>query len=84
MPTFFNGRKKVLKKFKELGFWFQGDEYNSLDINRPSAMIDNCLILEDVITKETTEHVKQNKKLAFDRHTHYKLSEDLFNYILDF
>ena len=47
-------------------------------------MIDNCLNFEDVITKETTEHVKQNKKLAFDRHTHYKLSEDLFNYILDF
>ena len=84
MPTFYNGRKNVLKKFKELGFWFPGDEYNSLDINRPSAMIDNCLNFEDVITKETTEHVKQNKKLAFDRHTHYKLSEDLFNYILDF
>lgn len=83
MPVFFNGRRGVLSKLKEYGFWFPGNNYNDLESNRTSKLIQNCLDFEDVITKETAEHVSNNKRLMFDRHTHYKFSKELFEYILD-
>ena len=83
MPVFFNGRRGVLSKLKEYGFWFPGNDYNDLESNRPSKLIKNCLEFEDIITKETAEHVSNNKRLMFDRHTHYKFSKELFEYILD-
>tara|TARA_B100001057_G_scaffold107837_1_gene105476 strand:+ start:182 stop:1354 length:1173 start_codon:yes stop_codon:yes gene_type:complete len=84
MPVFYNGRKGVLSKLSEYGFWFPNSDYNNLESQRPTELIQTCLNFEDTITKETSDLVKQNKQLIFDRNTHYKFSEQLFNYILDF
>ncbi len=84
MPVFYNGRKGVLNKLKEYGFWFPGSNYNNLDSDRTTALIKDCLDFEDTITKETSDLVKQNKQLIFNRNTHYKFNEQLFKYILDF
>ncbi len=83
MPVFYNGRKGVLSKLKQYGFWFPGDDYNDLDTNRTTRLIENCLEFEDVISKETTEHVANNKKLMFDRNIHYSFSKEFFDYLLD-
>jgi hypothetical protein len=85
MPVFYNGRKGAIDKLREHGFWFPGD-YNHIDYykERTSAMIDACEDFEDVITKETAEHVLENKRLITDRHTHWNLSKNLFEFILDF
>jgi hypothetical protein len=73
----------VLSKLKQYGFWFPGDDYNDLDVNRTTRLIENCLEFEDVISKETTEHVANNKKLMFDRNIHYSFSKEFFDYLLD-
>lgn len=85
MPIFYNGRKNAIDKLREHGFWFPGD-YNHIDYykERTEGMIDACLDFEDVITKETAKHVSENKKLITDRHTHWNLSKNLFEFILDF
>ena len=84
MPVFYNGRKGVLSKLSEYGFWFPKSEYNDLESGRPTELILSCLDFEETITRETSDLVKHNKELIFNRNTHYKFSEQLFNYILDF
>jgi hypothetical protein len=86
MPVFYNGRTGVINKLKQFGFWFPGSDYNDeLDAEeRSKQMIENCLNFETIISKETADHVKENKRLMFDRNTHYEFSKELFDYILDF
>lgn len=86
MPVFYNGRTGVINKLKQMGFWFPGSDYNDIldPVERSKQMIEECLNFETVISKETAEHVKENKRLMFDRNTHYKFSKEFFDYILDF